>query len=104
MFWSNFVRLCDSVGKAPNVVAAEVGVKSSGTVTGWKNGAAPRQAVLLRIADYFHVSVDDLTGEKEKPTAESGELAEKRKQIRDLIQQMDEPTLDKFIAVAEAFL
>lgn len=58
MFWSKFVHLCNSVGKAPNVVASEIGIKSSGTVTGWKNGASPRPSVLLRIADFFGVSVD----------------------------------------------
>lgn len=75
MFWDNFVRLCNQAGKYPNAVAAEVGVKSSGTVTGWKNGANPRQTVLLKLAEYFGVTVDYLlTGEKEKApgiTAES---------------------------------
>ena len=71
MFWDNFVRLCNQAGKYPNTVAAEVGVKSTGTVTGWKNGANPRQAVLLKLADYFGVTVDYLlNAEKENPTAQ----------------------------------
>lgn len=77
MFWDNFVRLCNQAGKYPNTVAAEVGVKSTGTVTGWKNGANPRQTVLLKLADYFGVTVEYLlTGEqKENPIAESnGEI------------------------------
>nr|DAE92797.1 MAG TPA: helix-turn-helix domain protein [Ackermannviridae sp.] len=71
MFWDNFVRLCNQAGKYPNTVAAEVGVKSTGTVTGWKNGANPRQTVLLKLADYFGVTVEYLlTGEqKENPTS-----------------------------------
>lgn len=71
MFWDNFVRLCNQAGKYPNTVAAEVGVKSTGTVTGWKNGANPRQTVLLKLADYFGVTVDYLLSEqKENPTAQ----------------------------------
>ena len=74
---SRYVALCDKIGKAPNVVAAEVGVKSSGTVTGWKNGAKPRDAVLQRLSVYFGVSVEELTGEqKEKPASTSGDELE----------------------------
>lgn len=73
MFWDVYTRLCAKDGKAPNVIAREVcGVKSTGTVTGWKNGATPRNNVLGQLSDYFGVSVDYLlTGEapeqKEKP-------------------------------------
>ena len=81
MFWDNFVRLCNKVGKYPNTVAAEVGVKSTGTVTGWKNGAKPRQSILKKLCDYFGVTEADLMGDdsaqKEKPTAQGGELTEK---------------------------
>lgn len=79
MFWRNYVDLCEAVGKAPNVVAAEVGIKSSGTVTGWRNGAIPRASILSKIAEYFGISVRDLVGEqKEKPAPTDGDgLSEK---------------------------
>lgn len=73
MFWTNYVRLCYEVGKSPNQVAEECGVKSSGTVTGWKNGAIPRPSVLKKIAEYFSVSVDDLLIENEKPASVSAD-------------------------------
>ena len=77
MFWSRYVALCDKIGKAPNVVAAEVGVKSSGSVTGWKNGAKPRDTVLQRLSVYFGVSVEELTGEKKrKPVSTPGDELE----------------------------
>ena len=60
MFWDNFVFYCNQKGVAPNVAAAAVGVKSSGTVTGWKNGAMPRQSILRKLADYFEISVEML--------------------------------------------
>lgn len=74
MFWDNFVRLCNQAGKYPNTVAAEVGVKSTGTVTGWKNGANPRQTILLKLADYFGVTVDYLlNAEKENAPGSDAE-------------------------------
>lgn len=64
------------------MAATAVGVKSSGTVTGWKNGAAPRQGVLRKLADYFGVSTEDLLtgdspGDKKERPAENGEALEK---------------------------
>ena len=60
MFWNTFAKLCVDVGKPPNTVAAECGVKSSGTVTGWKNGAVPRPGILRNLADYFGIPVEEL--------------------------------------------
>ena len=57
MFWEKYTELCKSVGKSPNAVAEECGIKSIGSVTGWKKGAMPRNPVLKRIADYFHVPI-----------------------------------------------
>ena len=92
MFWSNFVFYCNRKGVAPNVAAAAVGVKSSGTVTGWKNGAAPRQGVLRKLADYFGVSTDDLLaedspGDKKERPAENGGAPEENlpEDIRELL-------------------
>lgn len=90
MFWDNFVRLCNQAGKYPNTVAAEVGVKSTGTVTGWKNGANPRQTVLLKLADYFGVTVDDLLSEqKENPTSVAADgVDELDKEALDIMHQL----------------
>lgn len=90
MFWDNFVRLCNQAGKYPNTVAAEVGVKSTGTVTGWKNGANPRQTVLLKLADYFGVTVDDLlNAEKENPTSVAADgVDELDKEALDIMHQL----------------
>lgn len=90
MFWDNFVRLCNQAGKYPNTVAAEVGVKSTGTVTGWKNGANPRETVLLKLADYFGVTVDYLlNAEKENPTSVAADgVDELDKEALDIMHQL----------------
>lgn len=66
MFWDNFLFYCNQKGVAPNVAAQSVGIKSSGTVTGWKNGAMPRRGVLNKLAQYFEISVSDLVSDEQK--------------------------------------
>ena len=72
MFWDKYVELCNSVGKAPSVVAEEIGIKSTGTVPGWKKGAVPRQGALVKLAEYFGVSVGYLLGYEQKEKLDSG--------------------------------
>lgn len=98
MFWDVYTRLCAKVGKAPNVVAREVcGVKSTGTVTGWKNGAIPRNNVLSKLSEYFGVTVEELKGEapeqKEKPSTQEGDgLDEQAKAFAEKLMQLDDAT------------
>lgn len=71
MFWSKFYELCREKNMSPNGVAKEIGV-SSGSITSWKQGKVPHHSTLIKIADYFGVSVDYLLGktdEKEKAPA-----------------------------------
>lgn len=73
MFWENFYGLCHSKQMSPNGVAKEIGI-SSGAITAWKQGKVPHHDTLIKIANYFGVSVDYLLGnaEKEKPSEEGG--------------------------------
>ena len=75
MFWANFIRLCNSVGKTPNGVASELGIPS-GSITAWKNGKdqgkRPRDVTLYKIAEYFGVTPEELLqDEKKKPPVET---------------------------------
>ena len=63
MFWENYDYLCRKAGKSANSVAAECGVKSTGTVSSWKKGTLPHSKTLAAIAKYFDISIEDLTGE-----------------------------------------
>lgn len=60
-FFDRYAALCRQHGESPNSVAKLIGA-SSGSVTAWKQGAAPRNATLARIADFFGVSTDYLLG------------------------------------------
>lgn len=66
MFWERFEQLCKKNGSKPNPVVKELGLSNSIT-TKWKNGAIPNGEILLKIADYFNVSIDYLMGRTDNP-------------------------------------
>lgn len=62
MFWERFYNLCIDNGTKPNAVAKQLGF-SSAVCTQWKQrGTTPKIEYLQKIAAYFGVSVDYLTG------------------------------------------
>lgn len=69
LFYSNYVKLCSKLNKSPSAVGEELGFTRA-SVTGWGNGATPRKSSLIKIADYFGVTVAELmsgVGEQKKP-------------------------------------
>lgn len=75
-FFERYCGLCRDEGSSPNGVAKKLGIASA-SVTQWKQGSLPRVETLARIAEYFGVTVDYLTGKsdsREKPAlqAENG--------------------------------
>lgn len=69
MFYDIFVELCARKGVSPSRAVLDMGFSKS-IITGWKKGATPSDANLIRIADYFGVTVDyfkERLGQKEKP-------------------------------------
>lgn len=82
MFYDKYRQLCKSVGKSPSAVAIELGI-SKGTVSTWKNlGRTPQVAQLQKVADYFHITVDQLLDEnKNAPVAKSHESADWKRRV-----------------------
>ena len=64
MFWDNFVFLCNKCGKAPTTVCAELDLSTT-MPSKWKAGSVPRDTTLLKIANYFGVTVAYLKGEED---------------------------------------
>ena len=71
-FYSNFLTMCNNIGKTPSKVVTEVGLKKS-AVTRWKAGGTPTDATAQKIADYFGVPVSELTEETKKAPTPEGE-------------------------------
>lgn len=66
MFWTVFYALCTQNGEKPNNVAQKLNI-SSGVVTKWKNGSTPSVDALIKLSDYYCVSVDYLLGRTSIP-------------------------------------
>lgn len=100
-FYENYVRLCNSVGKSPSAVAIELKLGKP-SVSRWKSGSNPRTATLLKIADYFGVTVEYLKGEEtKKDTAGTGEVSSAKKALINLIVDLDEEQCRKLRSIIE---
>lgn len=62
MFYNNFLKACNLIGKAPTTVLSEAGISKSAN-TRWQNGEKPTPANVMKLSDYFGISPSDLTGE-----------------------------------------
>lgn len=74
-FYEKYLCLCNSINKSPSAVALELKIGKP-SVTRWKNGATPRDATVLKIADYFGVTVTELMSgveEQKEAPATKGE-------------------------------
>lgn len=69
-FYKRLRDLCEQNGMTVNELAAALGL-SSGSPTAWKNGTVPRTKTIERISEYFGVSPDTFSGQKETPTPNS---------------------------------
>lgn len=68
MFYETYCELCAKNGLTPSGAAAKIGFNRA-SVTVWKNsGKAPKQELLMKIADYFNVTTDYLLGIEEDKT------------------------------------
>lgn len=91
VFYENFLALCAKTRKTPSGVARAIGL-SNAAASGWKKGKIPNDTTLLKIADYFGVTVEELTAEKENKPAlpQENELDElRRKAIEELLKAPD---------------
>lgn len=84
--YEKFKKLLDSRGVTPYRVSKETGL-STATLSDWKTGKSkPKQDKLIKIADYFGVTVDYLmTGQGNSPT----EPQLTKKDERDIAKDME---------------
>ena len=104
MFYSNYVKLCSKLNKSPSAVGEELGFTRA-SVTGWGNGATPRKSSLIKIADYFGVTVTELmagVGEQEKAPATKGEgLSVTVQELFDFIDTATNAELNELLRYAQ---
>lgn len=105
IFYENYVRLCASRGESPTAVSKNIGL-SNAAPSGWKSGKKPSQVTLEKLAAYFGVTKDELTGEseqKEKPNTPEGDgLDVEAKAFAEKFMQLDESTRALFNRMLDA--
>lgn len=67
-FYSRFLEKCNEINKKPSAVVVAIGLSKS-AVTRWKAGNLPTDATIEKLADYFGVSSEWLSGEADKQEA-----------------------------------
>lgn len=84
MFYETFCRLCQIHSLTPSGAATKIGFNRA-SVTMWKNtGKAPKQELLLKIADFFGVTTDYLLGSDPQANIDSLEfqISQLKEEIR----------------------
>lgn len=106
-FYDNYIKLCAAHDKSPTAVSKEIGL-SNAAASGWKNGKKPSAVTKQKLADYFGVTVEDLTGEdqKEKPSTLDGieleKLSPARRTLLEALDGMDDENIMKIVRIAQA--
>ena len=102
-FYNNFLYLCKQKNVLPTVAVVDMGFQKS-VATRWKQGTIPRDFNLLKIADYFGVSVDELLSDNAADTKEKTadvkdingqEEAERRQLIKTVAELASSMPTDK---------
>lgn len=106
-FYDNYIKLCAVHDKSPTAVSKEIGL-SNAAASGWKNGKKPSAVTKQKLADYFGVTVEELTGEeqKEKPNTLDGieleKLSPARRALLEALEDMDDENIMKIVRIAQA--
>lgn len=73
MFKKNFIEICNAKGVAPSAVCMAIGLSNS-AYSNWTDESVPRKTTLIKLADYFGCTVEDLLAE-ERPARSRDEPA-----------------------------
>lgn len=87
MIYDRYLELCNKKDKSPSGAAIEMGFSKT-TVNRWKHGGGVTDATAKKIADYFGVPVEELTGQKEPPPAETEAENPAKRELLEIIRRL----------------
>ena len=97
MFYDEFCKQAIKMGKSPSACVVEAGFQKS-ALTRWKQGMTPRRATLLKLAEYFGCTVEDLT--KEEP-ADDGKLSQIQQMLISSVMTMSDEDVSMLLILAK---
>ena len=96
MFYERFLALCNARNIKPTAVADAIGV-SRMNASRWKKGTMPSFANLQKLAEYFEVPLDYLTGTHEMLTVDVRNPEEVQEKISEAEIEKDKIMLEKLL-------
>lgn len=103
MFINILIKLIESKGVTKNKLLTDLNLGKNSFINWEQRGTTPGGDVLIKIADYFDITVDYLLGrteQKEKPTGK-GELSEHEAAVINAYRNHPEmqPAVDKLLGI-----
>ena len=74
-FYQKFLKQCARKGVSASKAAKDIGL-SNAAATGWKNGKQPQEITVLKLAEYFGCSIENLTADKIKNPPKDGGVSD----------------------------
>ncbi|MEL4106872.1 helix-turn-helix transcriptional regulator [Oscillospiraceae bacterium WX1] len=104
MFIDNYMKICMLKGISPTRLLSNLKISKS-SYSHWKSGGEPLNETKKKIADYLHISIDELeAGQiKKEPTDENRELSEIDKRIIDGFMKLTDHEKRLVLAQIEAW-
>lgn len=106
IFWERFYSLCIEHNTKPNPVAQKLGY-SNAVCNKWKNGSIPGIDALIKISEYFNVSIEYLIGKtdkKEQATPTEQPVDEIEQELLSLTADMSEDEKNSVLGYAARIL
>lgn len=107
-FYNTFLNLCIAKDIKPTTAVKEMGITGP-AVTRWKSGSMPNDVTLMKIANYFDVSMEYLkTGQepeiKKDQSAEIDKLAntEIKKQLVEYLNELPEEKIAALLTLIKS--
>lgn len=106
MFKKNFEKICAEKNIAPTNVCAAIGL-STASYSKWTDESVPRKTTLIKLADYFGITVEELLADeptsaeiKKEPTGSADELPDDIKIIAGLVGRLAPEQLPPVLSIA----
>lgn len=73
MFYTQFIKLCEKKGIKPTPLLKSLGLSAT-NLKRWENGATVNSDILIKISEYFDVSIDYLLGRIDSPNGHNNQV------------------------------
>ena len=107
-FYENYVKLCALHNLSESGAAKKIGL-SNAAANGWKKGKMPSATTQVKLTDLFGVSVKELLGETDNPSAgikkgpipKDEAVGSAKQKLLDALDGLSDSQLEKLIGIIE---